>query len=303
MEGNDSVGIFCSGDQILLENNLIAHNFAEGFYSFDCNFLELRNNTVAHNATPDHVAGVLFSRTEALIHNSVFWRNQSPQILTLGASNLTIDDSLIEGGTSGIVIGSGGVANVGTRILAEDPRFVGSSDFHLDRVSPCINQANPAYSPSLDLEQYPRPEMGTSDLGAYEFHQSHPLQAPFFEISAAAGGDLSMILDAQSSQANRSYVMLASVSGSSPGISLPGGLAVLPIQFDLLTLLSIDQLANSAVFDGFVGVTDGSGRATARFNTLGPLPPESIGLTLTFAYALPSPWDYSSNPVNILITP
>jgi hypothetical protein len=52
-----------------------------------------------------------------------------------------------------------------------------------------------------------------------------------------------------------------------------------------------------------MGTLGGTGSASATFDTLGMLPPGSVGLTMHFAYALNKPWDFVSNPVGIEIIP
>jgi len=57
------------------------------------------------------------------------------------------------------------------------------------------------------------------------------------------------------------------------------------------------------MFSNFMNTLDGSGMATATFNTFGPLPPAAAGLTMYYAYALNGPWNFVSNPAVIEIAP
>ena len=121
-------------------------------------------------------------------------------------------------------------------------------------------------------------------------------------IPESTGGTVDFLLDAGSENEGRGYLLLGSVSGTAPGTPLPGGAAVLPLNWDAFTDLTV-ALANNQVFQGFLGVLDGSGRASARLDTLAPLPSGTTGITLNFAYTLDAPWEFTSNPVEIYVTP
>jgi len=119
------------------------------------------------------------------------------------------------------------------------------------------------------------------------------------QLSASTGGVAKLSLSAGSANASRNYLILGSVSGTSPGIPLPKGV-VLPVNWDIFTGLVIDNLF-STLFMNFLGVLDGSGKASAAFN----MPPVSgiVGLKFYYAFALAKPWNYASNPVEIEVTP
>jgi len=121
------------------------------------------------------------------------------------------------------------------------------------------------------------------------------------KISATTGGKATFTLDAGASNNNRTYFILGSVTGTSPGIPFPNGSATLPINWDLFTTVLID-LANLPPCQNFYGTLDSQGKATAIFDTLGPIP-GAVGLTMSFAYALVKPLDFASTPININITP
>jgi hypothetical protein len=119
-------------------------------------------------------------------------------------------------------------------------------------------------------------------------------------LSSAAGGTVDFNLIAGAENAFRSYILLGSVSGTEPGTPLPGGQAVLPLNWDAFTSLMILGL-NSAVFTDFLGTLDPHGNALAQLNAL-PLS-GFTGITMTYAYALAAPYDFVSNPIPIEITP
>jgi len=138
-------------------------------------------------------------------------------------------------------------------------------------------------------------------LGNTNITPDGTLAADVSEVSESAGGVVNFSINPGPEKAGRNYLMLGSVSGTSPGTPLPGGMATLPLNWDLLTNLTIG-LINTPVFYNFMGSLDIFGLATAQFNTLGSF--SGGGITdLYFAYCLAGPFDYASNPVRISIVP
>ena len=93
-----------------------------------------------------------------------------------------------------------------------------------------------------------------------------------------AGGSLNFTLWGDRGNANRKYFLLGSVSGTSPGIPLPGGQVTLPLNWDFFTEI-VFQLAHTPVFMNFQGTLDGNGNASAQMNAPGALPPGMVGTT------------------------
>jgi len=114
------------------------------------------------------------------------------------------------------------------------------------------------------------------------------------------GGTVNFSLAAGSDNANRRYLLAGSRSGTQPGTLLPGGLATIPLNRDQITDFILGRL-NSPPFTDFYGTLDPQGNAAAQLNA--PPVPSMIGMTLHFAYALASPWDFASNPVEVEIVP
>lgn len=117
-----------------------------------------------------------------------------------------------------------------------------------------------------------------------------------------AGGIVSFEMDAGFKRGGSKYFLLASATGTQPGTPLPGGLATLPLEWDVVTELTI-LLANSAMLPNSAGIFDPTGDALASFDTLGALPPSALGTTLHFAYLTYKPYDFASNPVSVEIVP
>ena len=183
----------------------------------------------------------------------------------------------------------------------------------------CVVQGDAGDLANWQVWQYGSSPLPHYQLGAAEFdgegnlwvsavsegvavvlHAAQPLSCDRPSLSASVGGAVSLALDAGAQNAGRSYVVFGSVTGTAPGLPLPGG-ATLPLNWDVFTDLAL-SLVNTPVFAAFAGTLDGAGRATATFDTLGPVP-VATGLTLHFAYGLRSPWDFASNPVAVRFSP
>jgi plastocyanin len=122
-----------------------------------------------------------------------------------------------------------------------------------------------------------------------------PLTADSDTISET-GGSVNFMLDAGVANANRQYILLGGVSGTSPGTPLPGGFETLPLNLDFFTDI-VFLLINSPVFNNFLGTLDGNGTSTATLTT-GPVP-GAAGLLMYYAFALGFPYDFVSNPVEV----
>jgi len=135
----------------------------------------------------------------------------------------------------------------------------------------------------------------------YAFHQAPlSLNTVPSEISWTTGGTVNFYLNARISNRLRHYIILGSLSGISPGIPLPGGLATLPVAYDLFTNIMMDKL-NGPIFSNFLGGLSGGGQSIAQLSI--PSIPGATGLKFYFAFALNSPWDFASNPVTVTIVP
>ncbi|MFH2002482.1 MAG: SBBP repeat-containing protein, partial [Planctomycetota bacterium] len=119
-------------------------------------------------------------------------------------------------------------------------------------------------------------------------------------ISASTGGVLSLTLHPGADYAERTYLILGTVSGTEPGFTLPGGLMDLPIHWDAFTDVCLLWL-NSPVFSDFYGALDLSGHASAQISS-GPVP-GFIGTVMHYAFTLNNPFDFASNAVRIEIIP
>jgi hypothetical protein len=125
-----------------------------------------------------------------------------------------------------------------------------------------------------------------------------PLLVDVYTVSESTGGAVNFNLIAGTENALRNYILLGSVTGTSPGTPLPGGIVTLPLNWDSFTDF-VFALMNTPVFMNFMGALDSFGNGAAQLNAPGPLPPGTKGITLSFAYALNNTWNFVSNPVSI----
>ncbi|MFO0981646.1 MAG: right-handed parallel beta-helix repeat-containing protein [Planctomycetota bacterium] len=311
-------GISCYGGTPTIRNNLIAGNLGAGVEADQVPALTMTSNTIVRNRVSG--GAIRLSRSTATVSNTICWDNSPGSdyeiLLTAGdsSSTLIIDYGDLEGGASAVLVGDGCTLLYGNAMIDQDPRFVAPGplhavtsmhqvlpDYHLSRWSPCINRGTNAGAPNGDLDGDARPAAGTSDIGADEFVATHALSADRFTLSRATGGRVVFTLDAEPTRRGQDYVMLAAVSGTNPGTTLPGG-AILPLNWDSFTSFMV-RFLDSAVFVDFADRLDAAGRHLAAFDTLGPMPPEAEGLTFSFAYALAGSWQVVSNPIGVSIGP
>jgi probable HAF family extracellular repeat protein len=128
-----------------------------------------------------------------------------------------------------------------------------------------------------------------------------PLKADSATISAGTASTVDFTLTAGTDHANRQYLLLGGVSGTAPGTPLPGGMATLPLNWDLFTDI-VWGFVNTPTFKDFLGTTDADGKAAAQLNAP-HLNPASVGIVMNYAYCLGNPFDFASNAVDIEIVP
>jgi hypothetical protein len=119
-------------------------------------------------------------------------------------------------------------------------------------------------------------------------------------ISAANGGEVEFTVDLnRRNYRNRSYAILASVSGTTPRSPLDG--IYVPLVFDPVTTF-VHTHANTWNFDRFESVMDDWGDATAHMR-LQQLDPKWIGTTIHFSLVITNPTDYASPPLGVEVLP
>lgn len=126
------------------------------------------------------------------------------------------------------------------------------------------------------------------------------LDADGDSLSATSGGTINLTLDPGADFEDRTYLILGTTSGTSPGFVLPGGLMDMPINWDVFTDICLMWL-NTSVFYNFYGSLDTNGTASAQIST-GPIG-GGIGTIMHYAFALNGPFDFASNAISIEILP
>jgi len=149
------------------------------------------------------------------------------------------------------------------------------------------------------IGSYQYGEPGKIDLGrAYVYTQG--LTADRSDISAAAGGTITLTLDAGKKNASRPYLLLAAFQGADPGLALPG--SHLPLNYGPVFALSY-FLANSPLFEKTFSLLDANGKGQARIHIAPGLVSAWIGGKLTMAYGLVDRFDMASNPAQVAVGP
>jgi gingipain R len=125
------------------------------------------------------------------------------------------------------------------------------------------------------------------------------LLADGFEASVSTPTQVNFTLAQDVPYAGEVYLVLASTSGSVPGVLAPGGLLV-PLNPDEFTTLVLD-LTNTPSFHDFFGTLDGAGVARPVLDTTAfiPLHTKFVGLKLTFAAVVsegPNPFGATTEP-------
>ncbi|HSF01550.1 MAG TPA: right-handed parallel beta-helix repeat-containing protein [Solirubrobacterales bacterium] len=165
---NASHGIYFSSGSGLIANNVIEHNLARGvqLYKHPHDVL-VTENTIVRNGR----AGVQVAKETAnsTVANNIVAYNGDTGIRSdslSGTGNLVIDNLLWENAYPG--------RNLDGLTLRDNvsaaPRFVNSTDYHVQRGSPAIDQANASYAVTDDHDGVRRPQGGAPDIGAFEAH-------------------------------------------------------------------------------------------------------------------------------------
>lgn len=111
------------------------------------------------------------------------------------------------------------------------------------------------------------------------------LWASWGGVSVASGGRVDFTHIVDSGRAGDFYYLLGSLTGTLPGIPLPGGLH-LPLNEDVL-LIGMLTYPNIGVFEDTLGAVDAQGRASSAIDIHpGLLLPALIGMEMSFVHAL-----------------
>ena len=235
--------------------------------------LRLINCTVAYNSAKKYAGAYTWNEASLAIENSIFWGN-------------TASNPEISGGWKAQLAGDFDLAYTCVEDLYaphapgedpldpsklpgctdQDPRFVvagAAGDLHLAADSPCIDAGRNDLVASIALldnggggrnQDDPAIDTGAGqapvvDMGAHE-RGSQSLVADKAGIDATTGGAQTMRLDLGPSHAGDLYLILGSVTGTVPGVSL--GSLLLPLHADTYTNKTFAS-ANTGPFVGTLG--------------------------------------------------
>ena len=121
-------------------------------------------------------------------------------------------------------------------------------------------------------------------------------------ISVTTGGAAALNLNIGPNYGGMDYWVLGSVSGTEPGVTFGSGVH-LPLSWDLFSTFTVTA-ANSPVLPNTRGTLDGTGSASAGFDTLGPLDAGLAGVEFQFsAVVFDGPPVYATWPTTVTLTP
>lgn len=321
-------GIYCnSTTNLTILNNTITGNTGGdsggGIYCEKASPTIL-NNTISGNSAKIGGGGICcFNSKATVVTNTIFWNNYAangPEICLNDPtynSTLSISYSNVKGGQSAVHVDPSCTLNWGAGMMDKDPLFfMGPKGFYYlshkaagqPFDSPCINAGSDLAS-NLGMDIYwtrtdESPDTGAVDMGVHYGPFIHPsLQVDACWFAENLGGSAKLLLLAESANANKKYLVFGSVTGTSPGITLPISNLNLPINWDIFTNYII-RFINQPSFQYFMGTLDSAGRSEAILSI--PPVPGFAGTTMHFAFGLvdsSGTWDFASNAVKIEIVP
>ncbi len=162
-----------TGQVTRINNCLFYDNYAQsrgGAISYHDVYPRVKNCTFADNDTDAILgSGGAYHADNAdapRLWNCIFWDNSPDQLDLQDNTGQEVRYCDIQGGFTGV----GGSHNIN-----DNPDFVGTSNYHLQGVSPCIDTGSNNYQITDDLDGRTRPldgdgdEVATCDMGAYEY--------------------------------------------------------------------------------------------------------------------------------------
>lgn len=319
-------GIHCNYESSpIIKNNFIGGNsgtFGGGMHSHNSS-PTLSNNTFVLNSA-ENKGGAISAANNSHIEviDSILWDNTSPigPEIWIGTDNspskVSINYSDVKGGLASCKVAYNCTLIWGTNMIDADPLFAkGPCSFsYLGQIaagqsadSPCVDAGSDLASNlgmgTLFTRTDEVPDAGVVDMGYHHGPFPYPfLQSDVYSVPESTGGTVNYLLLAGSDNAHRNYLLIGGVSGTKPGLALPGGYTTLPVNWDVFTDLVLSFL-NTPIFWNFIGKLNANGAADAQLN-MPPLPPPSIaGTIMHYAYCCNNPFDFVSNPVEIEIIP
>lgn len=151
--------------------------------------------------------------------------------------------------------------------------------------------SGPATAVALDPDQWILRGTPTTRAFTQPFFAAYPER-----LDVVAGGDVEFHGDRGATAANRPYLVVLGITGSTPGTNVFG--LQVPVNLDALTQVSLGAL-NTPTFANFFGNLDAQGQLLATLR----LPPNSAlsarGASLTAAFIQTDSFDFASRPVRV----
>jgi parallel beta-helix repeat protein len=144
--GTSCIGgiLIANGADNYIYNNIVANNNSTGIRSYSATqSTRIYNNTVVNHGTGIH----LHDQTGLIVRNNILHQNRTP----IAGSNSSTTQS---------------------NNLTTDPKFISSSDFHLQLGSPAINAGISLPEVPCDFDGNKRPGGSAYDIGAFEYGSS-----------------------------------------------------------------------------------------------------------------------------------
>lgn len=307
----DGGGISLENDSYsIVKNNLIYDNLPAwnggGIFCGGNSGSMILNNTITANGAFDGggiycVPTATATVTDCIVYENYAVQPTGPEIF----GTLTVTYCDVKGGY------------MGTGNIDADPLFMDpfARDFHLQQDPPQPGVNNPCVDAGSDLainlnmdQLWTRTDQGP-DAGVVDMGYHYGPEPDFWwkrltvypdTIPESTGGTADFTLNAGAANAGRTYLMVGSISGTAPGIPLPGGKTALPLNWDVFTGLVLDLL-NTSIFHNFYATLDSEGKGSASFTVVWA--PGSAGLKMYYAYTLMKPYDFVSNPVTVTMVP
>lgn len=203
-------GIYFGSGSGLIANNIIEHNWSYGIQLYpSASNVIVQQNTIVKNVQSGIIIGGWTTNcpntgcppqpTNTLVVNNIIAFNgqyafRSFELTTTGH---IIKNNILWGNAPGDIPTDERLTRnltfVNQNNNIADPRFVGTSDYHLQSGSPAIDAALNPYTQPDDYDFVPRPQGAASDIGAFE----HPIAESGYEADVAQrpNGDGSILSD------------------------------------------------------------------------------------------------------------
>ncbi len=215
----------------LVENNLTYNNGGKGINIFECDYIDVFNNTAYHNNRDTQSMGTWRGELSLVYSSNTVWRNNigvakpgagilswNTGILIAGSEASTWENNLTYNGTEGdpsVQFNSTSLdeSDLANNLLGQNPLFAdaGNNDFSLMAGSPAIDAGSDQIVSFFDIDYRIRPQ-GAVDLGAFEFDAQIPVELAAFEATAS-GSEVYLSWSTASEINNAGFFIEASFEG------------------------------------------------------------------------------------------